>query len=209
MNILFYIPVLVAFVLVIFLFHRAVKKRNILIWQQKLEVLDLQTKIENLEKQLINIQANDDSWASKLATKHSDLVNFALNIVQKNTFLEEIKLKVNEVKNITSEEKVLKKLNEISLEINQHIAIDKNRKDFIVQLEEVHRDFYDKLLNRYPDLTDKEKRLCIYLRLNLSSKEIASLLNITEKSVEINRYRLRKKLKVGAGESLADFFNLI
>jgi DNA-binding CsgD family transcriptional regulator len=58
---------------------------------------------------------------------------------------------------------------------------------------------------KYPTLTEKEKRLAAYMRLNFSTKDIASILNITTKSVEINRYRLRKKLGIEQGINLYEF----
>ena len=128
-----------------------------------------------------------------------------MNIIQKNTFLDALKIRVNELKNITKDEITLKKLNQLSIEINQHIAIDKNRKTFQLQLEETNQDFYFRLNEKFPNLTEKEKRLASYLRLQLNSKEIASLLNITPKSVEMNRSRLRKKLQISGNENLVEY----
>jgi DNA-binding CsgD family transcriptional regulator len=62
-----------------------------------------------------------------------------------------------------------------------------------------------KLRNNYPELTPKDLRLCAYLRMNLSSKEIAPLLNISIRGVEISRYRLRKKLHLPRDANLTDF----
>ena len=69
----------------------------------------------------------------------------------------------------------------------------------------VDQEFLSKLKTEFTELSPSELKLCVYLRLNLSTKEIATLLNITPKSVEIKRYRLRKKLNLGGEDHLQDF----
>ena len=69
----------------------------------------------------------------------------------------------------------------------------------------VDQEFLSKLKTEFTELSPSELKLCVYLRLNLSTKEIATLLNITPKSVEIKRYRLRKKLNLGSEDRLQDF----
>ncbi|MBT4398780.1 MAG: hypothetical protein HOD37_04800, partial [Bacteroidetes bacterium] len=76
---------------------------------------------------------------------------------------------------------------------------------FETSFDQVHENFLRRLREAYPELTAKDLRLCAYLRLNLSSKEIAPLLNISIRGVEISRYRLRKKLNLHHEEHLADF----
>ena len=78
-----------------------------------------------------------------------------------------------------------------------------------MQIEDVHKDFNMKLKTSFPNLTDLEKRLAVLIRLNLSNKEIASLLNISAKSVEIARYRLKKKLMLDKNSNLKNFINNI
>ena len=67
------------------------------------------------------------------------------------------------------------------------------------------KDFLKKVKNLHPELTASDLRLCAYLRLNLSSKEIALLLNISVRSVEVKRYRLRKKMNLMHEDGLADY----
>lgn len=195
--------------LVVYFFHTALKNRNktISILLEEKENIQLQRK--SATEKLEDIEEKKEELRIKLEHKQKELINFALNIVQKNTFLEELKQTVNQTKSISNETETLEKLNQLSLSINQHIAHDKNRKLFQLQLEEANQEFYQCLTERYPQLTEKEKRLSAYIRLNLSSKEIASLLNIAPKSVEINRYRLRKKFGLDAKTNLLDFICLI
>jgi len=67
------------------------------------------------------------------------------------------------------------------------------------------KDFLKKIKDLHPNLTPNDLRFCTYLRLNLSSKEIAPLLNISTRSVEIKRYRLRKKINLSHSEGLVDY----
>ncbi len=195
----------ILFLVASFFFYRAIKKRDHTISILLKEKENIQFLTNSTTEKLENIQEQKEQLTIELDNKQSELINFALHIVQKNTFLDELKLMINELKSITAEPESLTKLNHISLSINQHIAQDKNRKLFQLQLEEANRDFYHRISVQYPQLTDKEKKLSAYIRLKLSSKEIASLLNIATKSVEINRYRLRKKFGLDSKTNLTDY----
>ena len=199
------VVIIIVFVLVIFLLYRAIKKRDMTITVLLKEKENIQIQEKSATEKLEVIKEKKQQLSLKLDNKQAELINFALNIVKKNNFLEELKLKVNSIKSTTKESDSLSKLNQLSLTINQHIALDKNRKLFQLQLEEAHRDFYLRLTDRFPKLTEKEKKLSAFIRLKLSSKEIASLLNIATKSVEINRYRLRKKLGIDSKTNLTGF----
>ncbi len=79
--------------------------------------------------------------------------------------------------------------------ITQDLSIDRDREKFQMHINEQNSSFIHRMGESFPSMTENEKRLTSLLRLNLSSKEIASILNISPKSVEMNRYRLRKKTK--------------
>ena len=85
------------------------------------------------------------------------------------------------------------------------MTFSKEIDEYYGQIEQIHKDFQIKLEDRFPGMTDHEKRLATLLRLNFSSKEIATFMNITSKSVEIARYRLRKKLQIKPGENMTQF----
>ena len=89
--------------------------------------------------------------------------------------------------------------------IDRNIEDEDSLRIFETNFDQVHENFLSRLREAYPQLTSKDLRLCAYLRLNLSSKEIAPLLNISIRGVEISRYRLRKKLDLDHREHLADF----
>jgi len=81
--------------------------------------------------------------------------------------------------------------------------------DFYARSEILHRDFNRRLGEAFPNLTENERKLANLLRQGFSSKYIASLMNITPKSVEINRYRLRAKLGLNRGDNLIKFIKSI
>jgi DNA-binding CsgD family transcriptional regulator len=95
-----------------------------------------------------------------------------------------------------------KKLLKVLVEDNK---VDDAWEHFAHHFDKVHTDFLVLLKNRYPSLTASELKLCAYLRMNLSSKEIAQLLNISVRGVEIGRYRLRKKLGLPKETNLFEF----
>jgi len=82
---------------------------------------------------------------------------------------------------------------------------DDNKTQFNMHFNNVNEDFFNTLKDLFPDITPNELKLCAYLKLNLSTKEIAQLMNITIKAVEVARYRLRKKLNIRPDINLYDF----
>jgi len=82
-------------------------------------------------------------------------------------------------------------------------------KDFEVRFQEVHAGFYKKLNNKYPDLSPNELKLCAFLRLNMSTKEISTITFQSAKSISMARFRLRKKIGVGSYENLISYLNQI
>ena len=76
---------------------------------------------------------------------------------------------------------------------------------FNLHIEQVYQELFKKLKESYPDITPRELKLCAYLRMNISSKEIATLMNISARGVEIGRYRIRKKLNLDHDANLIEF----
>jgi DNA-binding CsgD family transcriptional regulator len=89
--------------------------------------------------------------------------------------------------------------------LKEEDKLDKDWEHFAVHFDTVHSDFLKELKEHYPHLSSNELKLCAYLRMNLSSKEITQLMNISVRGVEISRYRLRKKLLIPKETNLFDF----
>jgi len=141
---------------------------------------------------------------AEIKSKDNDLINFALHLVQKNQILQQLKKDLKLLSNNTDEE-TSKKLRDLSLHVQQSLQIQQDIKEFQHKVDQTYSDFYAKLKEKYPSLTKNEERLCAMLRLNLSSKEIASINNISLKAVEMGRYRLRKKCNIENSEILPKF----
>ena len=89
--------------------------------------------------------------------------------------------------------------------LSEENKMDKDWEQFAQHFDHVHSDFLSHIKLTYPHLSPHELKLCAYLRMNLSSKEIAQLESISVRGVEIGRYRLRKKLKISTETNLFDF----
>lgn len=180
------------------------KAENELLIQQNQSYIS--QKILN-EQELSMIQMENQLLGSKLEAKRREFVNVALNITEQRSFLENLSEKLEEIQHEKDEIVCKERLNETILLIKQKMSFSDETEQFYGMVEQVHKDFQAKLELRFPGLTEQEKKLATLLRINLSSKEIASLMNITTKSVEIARYRLRKKLDLPGGENLSQFLS--
>lgn len=145
---------------------------------------------------------------AELRHKSEELARTTLNIVRKNEMLQEIRKEVQGIYRSVSEENLVA-LRRRSLrllgQIDTNLEHDKDLEQFQASFDSVHRNFFRHLEQAYPALSIKDRMLCAYLKMDLQSKEIAPLLNITVRGVELARYRLRKKLGLTEGENLAEF----
>lgn len=143
---------------------------------------------------------------SEIELKDRELVSILLQLSQKNEIISKIQ---NLIKN---NENNLKK-NKILQDISDVVGDNKSKTlDWLIiekQIDKLHPGFFDRLQYLHPLLSARDKKLCAFLRLELSSKEISGLLNITPKSVEIARVRLRKKLKILANKRLIKYISEI
>jgi FixJ family two-component response regulator len=97
------------------------------------------------------------------------------------------------------------RLRKLQNRIKNNIEHDDDWKKFEENFDSVHENFLKQLSDKFPNLTKSEKKLSAYLRMNLVSKDIAPLLNISVRGVEISRYRLRQKLELPRDTNLTDF----
>ena len=120
-----------------------------------------------------------------------------MSIIKKNELLNSIKKELKE-----GEEKGVRGVIKI---IDSNLNNTDDWQVFKEAFNNADKDFIKKLKLIHTTLTPNDLRLCAYLRLNLSSKEIAPLLNISPRSVEVKRYRLRKKMNLAHNDSLTDY----
>lgn len=150
------------------------------------------------------IQAELKNAEQDLKFKNKELTTYALHIIQKNNILTELKDSIEEAVDDMSDQES-KRLTKLIHLINYSFNLDRDWKDFKMAFEQVHEGFFEKLQQRYPNISPSEIRLCALLRLNFASKEIAAIMGISPDSVKVARYRLRKKLELSRNDSLVDF----
>jgi DNA-binding CsgD family transcriptional regulator len=118
-------------------------------------------------------------------------------MLQKNELLSEIKTAIEKQQPL-SEQQLVKM-------VNRHFEQNNSWDDFNLYFESVNKNFYTRLKQIYPEISANDLKICALIKLNLSIKEMASILNISPDSVKTARYRLRKKLQMTADDNLTDF----
>jgi AraC family transcriptional regulator, chitin signaling transcriptional activator len=176
-------------------YHEKLKLKEEELKHQK-EIIQIELEAENrlklqeYEKHMLEMQvqskASEVAGKSLSIAKQSEMIESIQRILETETDLSQLKSKVTK-----------------SIKIN---AINKKEwESFEKNIFQSHEDFVNRLTKKYPNLTSKDIKLCIYLKMNLSSKEIAPLMNISYRGVELHRYRLRKKLTLNAEDNLSNF----
>jgi tetratricopeptide (TPR) repeat protein len=144
----------------------------------------------------------------QLELKSRELTTHTLQVIQHNQFLENLRQKIAEM--VKDEKRDQKKmLQELGKQIGQHINHDQQWKDFTGIFEQLHQSFFDNLKRHYPDLTVNDIRLIALLKMNMSAKDMAAIFGISQDSLRVARYRLRKKLNIAEGENLSSFIQTI
>jgi len=168
---------------------------------------------KKIQKQLIEARLEKSKEERKnlrveLDYKNKELENFALHIVQKTEFLKDIKDELKKIKSDSSP-KNKERISELNFKLNSSLRISNEIESFQNRVDDFYSKFFIILDEKWPDLTEKEKKLCALLRLNLASKEIATLNSVSVGAVTMARYRLRKKFGMDNEQSFADFFNTL
>ncbi|PIF59480.1 histidine kinase [Flavobacterium sp. 2] len=160
------------------------------------EILEMELKKENE----LNIQEFEKHILElELQTKSSEVAGKSLSIAKQSEMIENIQGILDTEKDFNKLKSEIKKAIKIN-EVNKH-----EWETFETNLNQIHNEFIINLSKKFPHLTPKDIKLCVYLKMNLSSKEIAPLMNISFRGVELHRYRLRKKLSLTQEENLSKF----
>jgi ligand-binding sensor domain-containing protein/DNA-binding CsgD family transcriptional regulator len=170
--------------------------------QKQLQYLH-QLELEKNEKEIVKLR--NEKLEAEIGHKNSELANSAMHLVQKREMLGKIREDLHALIKKVDNEKVSAEFKRVLKLLGEDNKIDDNWEHFAHHFDKVHTDFLVVLKSRYPALTPSELKLCAYLRMNLSNKEIAQLVNISTRGVEIARYRLRKKLGLTKETNLFDF----
>jgi len=158
---------------------------------------------EEQERELIRLR--NEKLQAELSFKSSELASSTMAIIKKNEFLMDVKEILRNQKEQLGTRYPDKYYDTLVRKIDDNMSSVDDWKVFEANFERAHEQFMKTLKDNYPDLTPSDLRLCAFLRMNLSSKEIAPLLGISVRGVENHRYRLRKRLNLDADSNLTEF----
>jgi DNA-binding CsgD family transcriptional regulator len=173
---------------ILYFFLKRINKRDKQLLKTKEELVFLMEEQKHLKEQ---------QFQNDIEHKESQLSAVTIQMIEKNEILDEIKNIIS--KKTPNSESELKKL------VSKYTIQDNNWRDFDNYFESVNKNFYTRLKQKYPDISSNDLKICALIKLNLSIKEMASILNISPDSVKTARHRLRKKLQLTTEENLTDF----
>jgi tetratricopeptide (TPR) repeat protein/DNA-binding CsgD family transcriptional regulator len=196
------LALLIISALLIVMRQRAILRREKLLKEKDLAVLAANEARIAAELRAANAETTRLQGENEF--KSRELTTLAMNIVRKNELLESLETDLKGLRKNTKDggdEKLLA----LSRMLAQTLNSEKDRKEIELFIDAAQQNFFQSLETRFPDLSLKERRLCGMIRQGLSSKEIAAVFNINTSSVEVSRYRIRKKLNLEGSQDLAEF----
>ncbi|WP_276499300.1 ligand-binding sensor domain-containing protein [Pontibacter litorisediminis] len=155
------------------------------------------------EKEIIKL--NNEKLEGELEHKSKELASSAMHVMQSLETIGKVKGQLETVIEQVEDKKALHQLRKVLRSVEEDMKVENNWDQFELHFNQLHQDFLKRLRHDFPDLTHRDIKLCAYLRMNLTSKEIASLLNLSLRGVETSRYRLRKKLNLEQEVNLTEF----
>ena len=176
-----------------------IKKEKVLVEQKEIR----RKEIEKREQQIIALE--NEKLESELTVKSKELAVSTMTIIKKNEILATIKEEVILQKEALGTQYPNKYYDKLIRLLDENLSSEDDWAIFQTNFDRIHENFFRNLHLKFPDLTTNDLRFCAYLRLNLSSKDIAHLMNISLKGVEVGRYRVRKKIGIPSTKSLTEF----
>ncbi|MEY4551893.1 MAG: hypothetical protein RL099_221 [Bacteroidota bacterium] len=170
--------------------------------QQRLRYIH-ELEINKSETDIVTLQ--NEKLEVEIEYKNSELASSAMHIVKKGELLTKVKSELGSIIKKIDNEYAITELKKMVKALNEDENLDQEWEYFTKHFDKVHSDFIVKLKEKHSNISNNELKLCAYLRMNLSTKEIAQLMNISVRGVEISRYRLRKKLNLATDTNLFDY----
>jgi len=155
------------------------------------------------EKEIIKL--NNEKLAHELNHKNKELATSAMHVMHNLETMQKLRGQLQEVIEDVQDKETVLQLKKVLKSVDEDIKFENNWEQFELHFNQIHQDLLKRLADNFPQLTHRDIKLCAYLRLNLSTKEIASLLNLSLRGIEASRYRLRKKMNLDTEANLTDF----
>jgi DNA-binding CsgD family transcriptional regulator len=197
-----YLMIIILLIIIIYLYIQRsfhVKKEKIRLEQEEIR----HKEIEKRENKIIALQ--NEKLETELTIKSKELAESTMTIIKKNEILVTIKEEVMAQKIALGSHYPAKYYDKLIKLLDENLTAESDWAIFQTNFDRIHENFFRNLHIQFPDLTSNDLRFCAYLRLNLSSKDIAHLMNISLKGVEVARYRIRKKIGIPSTKSLTEF----
>ncbi|MFO0415377.1 MAG: triple tyrosine motif-containing protein, partial [Bacteroidota bacterium] len=193
--------------LIYYLYRWQTRRFNLQVHKLK-EEQEKQKYIHELEKNKTEselIALRNEKLEAEINFQHSEIASSAMHLVKKGELMSKLKAELLQLMKKLNNEELNAELKKLIKSLSEDEQIDQEWENFTKHFDKVHSDFVTHLKKIHPQLTSNELKLCTYLRMNLSTKEIAQLTNISIRGVEISRYRLRKKMGISSDISLFDY----
>ncbi|MBK0383820.1 transcriptional regulator [Pedobacter sp. SD-b] len=162
-----------------------------------------QLELEHNEKEIVKLR--NEKLEADVNHKSKELATATMHLMQRGKLISKIKEELLPIVKTEDIEDSPEEFKKILTLIRDAERTDSDWEHFSVHFDHVHSNFLSKLKERVPALSANDLKLCAYLKMNLSSKEIAQLMSVSNKAVEVSRYRLRKKLEVSSDTNLFDY----
>ena len=169
----------------------------------------LNDELKHRRLDVMAVTSQFDSMTREIDFKHKELIDLSLFMQQQREYMTGVGQQLRELSKGADTEGIRESLVEIDKDLQQTLRFPPEMEKIYQMVEKMHHDFVCRLQMRCPNLSKRECRLAVLLRLGFSSKEIANMVNLETKSVEINRYRLRKKLRLDRSENLVNYLQLL
>ncbi len=210
-NLAYFLYVVVFGLIIYYIINYVKKKIAYERRKSKIEIIKSQQLLE-LEIEKLKLKQDKEAiYMDKLSlegdiiNKSKELANYTISLSKKKEVFDELKNDLTKLRELLKSQESRKKITEIFQKLNQHRIGEEYIEIFDVNFEKVNHNFFEKLKQIDPSLTKRELRLCAFIKMDLTNKEISPLLNISIRGVETARYKIRKKLKLSHDENFISF----
>jgi AraC family transcriptional regulator, chitin signaling transcriptional activator len=173
--------------------------------EEKRKFLEVELERMKLRREKEAIFRDKVQLEEDVIFKSKELANYTMLLVKKREFLSEIFELLDGLRESIRHDQARQTVRDIQKKINANLQSEEHLKVFEANFERVHHQFFSRLKANFPDLSAKELQLCAFVKMNLTNKEIASILNLSVRGIETARYRLRKRLAISQEQDMADF----
>lgn len=155
------------------------------------------------EKEILDLK--NEKLRAEMVFRDRELANQTMAIIEKNKFLKRVHEELYSIQDFVVNDQAKTKIISLKKKITREIDIKQQNRIFESYFDEANEDLFRRLKEKFPDLTPYDLRICAFIKMDIPTKEIATILNISYRGAEVSRYRLRKKLNLSREVNLSSF----